>query len=276
MAGRAQQDDARCAPRRHARRFAVGLLLLLVGGASVAAAEDPPVLVFAAASLRNAMDGVTAAWQQQSGHRAVVSYAGSNALASQIEHGAPADLYLSADVGWMDYLDQRGYIRRSTRRPLVRNRLVLIAGRGGPPSLSLSAAALPDWDRVLADSRLAVCGPAVPCGKYARAGLTSLGLLPHLQPRLAPAQDVRAVLAYVARGEAPLGIVYASDALTRPALRVLAEFPADSHPPIVYPAAQVAGSRNPHAAELLAFLASDTARSLFERQGFSMNADTSP
>lgn len=241
--------------------------------ACLAAALQPPLTVFAAASLKESMDEAATAYERETGQPVRVSYAGSPALARQIEQGAPADMFVSADLAWMDYLQQRGLIVATSRRNLLGNELVLIAPRDSRAAhvrLQRGASLLPLLGR---DGRLAVALiDSVPAGKYARAALESLGLWPVLQPRLAQAENVRAALMLVARGEAPLGIVYASDALAEPQVRVLGSFPAGSHPPIVYPVAQVAASRNRDVAGFLAWLGSDDAGAIFRRHGFNVLA----
>ena len=227
--------------------------------------QAAPVTVFAAASLKNALDEVGAEYARAGGE-ARFSYAASSAIARQIEQGAPADVYVSADSDWMDYLDERRLIVASTRRDLLTNRLALIApadsrvrlkiGRGMP----LAAA--------LGSGRLAIAGPEVPAGKYAKASLSSLGVWPSVSGRLAQAENVRLALQYVARGESPLGIVYDTDALVEPRVRIVGLFPAGTHPSIVYPAAVVAGSRNPDAARFLAFMATPRAAAIFRKYGF--------
>lgn len=235
-----------------------------------ATAASPPVLVFAAASLKNALDDVAALWQQQSGHAAAMTYAASNALASQIEHGAPADLYFSADLDWMRYLSERGLTRRDSERALLGNQLVLIAPRDSTVQAKLVAGV--DLLSVLQGGRLAICAPSVPAGKYATAALQQLGAWEALREHTAWADNVRAALAFVARGEAPLGVVYRSDAHAEPAVRVVDTFPEQSHPPIRYVIALTTAGSHPDASSLLSFIESDAAKPLFERQGFTVLA----
>ncbi|MDP4003195.1 molybdate ABC transporter substrate-binding protein [Methylobacterium sp. NEAU K] len=231
------------------------------------------VLVFAAASLRNALDDASAAWKKETGKTARISYAGSNALAKQIEAGAPADLFIAADEAWMDYADRAGTLKPGTRVDLLRNTLVLIAPGPTNPASEPQVALAPDLGttltHMLGDGKLAMATiDAVPAGKYGKAALEKLGAWKAVEGQVAQAENVRAVLLLVARGEASLGIVYATDAAADPRVHVLATFPSDSHPPIIYPAALLKDSRNPDAASLLAYLSGPGARGFFERQGF--------
>ena len=243
-----------------------GILLvgLLVAFGRTAAAET--VTVFAAASLKDALDENVRAYQVGTGDRIVVSYAASPALAKQIESGAPADIFISADLDWMDYLDQRRLIKTGTRLNLLKNRLVLIA----PSGSKVSASIVPGFPlaRLLADGRLAMADPAsVPAGKYGKASLEALAVWKDVQSKLAPTENVRAALALVSRGEAPLGIVYRTDAAVEPKVRVVAEFPENSHPPIVYPAAMTANGKSA-ARAFLESLSEPAARAVFQKYGF--------
>ena len=233
--------------------------------ATLAHAET--LTVFAAASLKNALDEIVKAFEARSGDKVNVSYAASSALSRQIEQGAPADVFVSADREWMDYLEKRGHVRPASRVDLLRNRLALVApadagtalkiGRGFP----LAAA--------LGKERLAMADPgAVPAGRYGKAALEKLGVWQAVQAKVAAAADVRAALLLVARGEAPLGIVYATDARVEPRVRVVDVFPEDSHPPIVYPAALTANAKLPAADRFLRALREPSARAIFERYGF--------
>ena len=196
----------------------------------------------------------------------------SSALARQIEQGAPADLFLSADLDWMDYLDQRGLVVRASRRNLLSNQLVLIA----PASSSVRIRILSNMPlaRALGGGRLALADPAaVPAGRYARAALTRLQVWDSVAARLAPADNVRSALAFVARGECPLGVVYATDARAEPRVRVAGVFPEASPPPIVYPGAVVAGGRDPAGgAAVLGALQSPRAALIFRQAGFGVLA----
>jgi molybdate transport system substrate-binding protein len=250
------------------RRLLTGLALsaaFLPAGAAVAQIGD--VVVFAAASLKNALDEIVGGWR---GSRSVkISYAASSALARQIEAGAPADVFISADLDWMDYVDQRKLIRTDSRVNLLGNRIVLIA----PKDSQAKAEIAPGFPLrgLLGDGRLAMANvDAVPAGKYGKAALTALGVWPSVQDRLAQAENVRAALLLVARGEAPLGIVYQTDAAADPAVRVLGAFPESTHPPILYPAAITARATNPAATALLQQLRSPEAAAIFEKHGFSV------
>lgn len=246
-----------------------GLLLAGIVGTATApnAAAGDALLIFAAASLGDAMGNVNDAWRASGGAATRTVLAASSTLARQIEQGAEADVYISANVAWMDYLDERRLLREGTRVALLGNALVLIAPRGTATHIHIA----PHFDLAgaLGDGLLAVGDPAhVPAGIYARQALEHLGVWPAVENRLTRSDNVRAALALVDRAETPLGIVYASDALADPGVRVVDTFPSDSHAPIVYPAAVLAASRHPEAEALLAYLRSpDTARR-FERFGF--------
>jgi molybdate transport system substrate-binding protein len=237
-------------------------------GLPVAAAVADDVTVFAAASLKNALDDVADAWQAATDDAVTLVYAGSSALARQIEAGAPADIFISASVDWMDALDRAGLIRSGSRRDLLRNRLVLIAHGREATAVDLDRDSLTDR---LGAARLAMAlVDAVPAGVYGKAALTSLGLWEPLAPNVVQAENVRAALALVARGEAGYGIVYATDAVAEDNVTVVATFPVETYPPIVYPAAMTSESSNPAAVAFLAFLSAEAARPLFERQGFTV------
>ncbi|MGE5540213.1 MAG: molybdate ABC transporter substrate-binding protein [Gemmatimonas sp.] len=246
--------------------------LAFAGSAGAQSSRDAAggVTVFAAASLGTALDDVVRAWRAQGGTPVVVSYAASSTLAKQIEQGAPADLFISADEDWMDYLAARNLIRADTRRDLLGNSLVLVAERRSPiPPLILGPGT--DLTAVLNGGRIAMADVnAVPAGKYGRTALESLGLWHSVRDRVAQAENVRAALLLVARGEAPLGIVYATDAAAEPNVRVVATFPESSHPPVRYPMALTARARSPGADSFAAFVGSDAARLLFEKQGFAV------
>ena len=233
------------------------------------AAEGRPVLVFAAASLKNALDDVTAQYGRETGKRVSVSYGASSALARQIEAGAPADLFVSADLDWMDYLQSKKLIKRETRSRLLGNRLVLIAPRASTATVAIGPGF--PLTELLGDGRLAMADPrAVPAGRYGRTALESLGLWPAVERRLAPAENVRAALALVSRGEAPLGIVYQTDAAADPNVRIVGMFPENTHPPIIYPVSLIAESTNPDAPSFLGYVRSPAARPLWEKQGFTV------
>ena len=251
-------------------RFLISALALAIiaGTSSPGGEQTRQVLVFAAASLQTALDELAPAVARATGATMRVSYAASSALARQIENGAPAEIFISADLDWMSYLAERKLIDAATRVNLLGNRLVLIAGRTRPIALRIDrnfplAAAL-------GRDRLALADPeAVPAGKYAKAALTSLGVWDQVASRIAAAENVRAALQLVARGEAPLGIVYRSDAIADTSVVIVDTFPETSHPPIVYPAALVTNA-SPAALKVLEYFASDAARAVFERQGFTV------
>lgn len=246
------------------------LLLLLPLAQSWAQPPNAPLTVFAAASLKESMDEAAGAYQRQTGQPVRVSYAASSALARQIEQGAPADVFVSADLDWMDYLQQRHLVDPSSRRNLLGNTLVLVAPANGdtrPLVLAKGVDLLPR----LGDGRLAVAlTSSVPAGRYAKAALTSLGAWDAVAPRLAESENVRAALMLVSRGESPLGIVYGSDAQAEPAVRVVAIFPADTHPPIIYPVAWMAGTHNAGAAAFVRWLSTPTAAAIFRHHGFTV------
>jgi molybdate transport system substrate-binding protein len=222
-------------------------------------------VVFAAASLKGALDEVAAL----SSARPTLSYGASSALAKQIDNGAPADVFLSADLEWMDYVETRGRIEPGTRRNLLGNRLVLIAPARQPVKLQ-PAPGFP-ISAFLKDGRLALAEPnSVPAGKYAKAALQKLGVWDQVSGKLAGAENVRAALALVARGEAPLGVVYATDARAEPGVMVAGVFPPGTHPPIVYPVAVLKGAK-PGAAAFAALLSSSEAKRIFEKHGFTVN-----
>jgi len=243
-----------------------GLLALFLGSAPRAACAQN-LIVFAAASLKDALDQNVLLFERSTGDKVVVSYAASSALARQIENGAPADLFISADTDWMDYLAKRMLINSATRVDLLKNQLVLIAPADSPVEIKI-ARNFPLAKR-LGGARLAMAQPDyVPAGRYGRAALQTLGVWASVENRVAPAENVRAALALVSRGEAPLGIVYRTDALADRSVRIVAEFPANTHPPIIYPAALTARSAHPGAARLLAFLGSAQGRAIFRKYGF--------
>lgn len=245
--------------------FAI-LALMLVGVMPTAAQARPP-LVLAAASLQESLTAAADAWAAQGHSRPTISFAASSALARQIEAGAPADLFISADEEWMDYVALKALLRPATRVSFLTNQLVLIAPRDSRIALRL-APGVP-LARALGDRRLAIADPAaVPAGRYAKAALTSLGAWPSVEPKLARTENVRAALALVERGEAPLGIVYATDARASTKVRVVGQFSAASHPPISYPIALLATAASPDAEPFRRFLISSPGRAIFRRFGF--------
>ena len=242
---------------------------LAISAAPPAAAESRDVLVFAAASLKNALDDVAAQYQHETGKQATISYGASSALAKQIEAGAPADIFISADLDWMDYLAKQKLIEPKSRKNLLGNALVMVAPKDSRVELEI-APGFP-LAELLAGGKLAMGDTsAVPAGKYGKAALENLGVWAAVEHSIAQAENVRAALLLVARKEAPLGIVYRSDAEAEPKVRIVGTFPDDSHPPIVYPAALVAGSTSAAAAAFLAYIELAKARPLFERQGFTV------
>jgi molybdate transport system substrate-binding protein len=233
-----------------------------------AKAQSSDVVVFAAASLKNALDEINAAWTKETGKKAVISYASSPALAKQIEQSAPADLFISADLDWMDYVAERKLIRAETRGNLLGNRLVLVGSKGSAP---LAVKAAFDLSGALKGGKLAVANvDSVPAGKYGKAAMEKLGVWESVKDKLAQSENVRAALLLVSRGEAPLGIVYKTDAAADPNVSIVGELPEETHPPIVYPAAITASSTHGDASAFLAFMRSPAAKALFEKQGFTV------
>jgi molybdate transport system substrate-binding protein len=247
-----------------------GLLL-----AMPARAQEQTTTVFAAASLKNALDDINAAYTRNTGRKVVASYAASSALAKQIEEGAPADVFISADQEWMDYLAQKKLIVPKSRMNLLGNRLVLVAAKDAKlDDVKIG----PGFDiaKLAGDGRIAVADVrAVPAGKYAKAALEKLGAWKAAETKLAPAENVRAALVMVARGEAPVGIVYETDARIEPGVKVVGKFPDNSHPSIVYPAAMTVKAKG-DAAKYFAFLSSGTALVFFERYGFTYLVKAGP
>jgi molybdate transport system substrate-binding protein len=235
-------------------------------------AAHEPLTVFAAASLKESLDELLRAFTAASGVKARASYAGSNALAQQIERGAPAALFISADELWMDFLVQKKRVLPDTRRSWLANELVMIAPTSSSAAIELTStvSARRTLSAQLASSRLAMADPtAVPAGRYAQAALTKLDLWSTVASRIAPTDNVRSALTFVARGEAALGVVYRTDALAEPKVRVVAVFPANTHPPIAYPAAIVAAHDSAAARRLLDYLASDAAQVIWQKHGFA-------
>jgi len=253
-------------------RSALGTLLLLLasglGLPQAARGAEEPALVFAAASLANVLQAIGDGYVRQGGKRVRFSFDASSTLARQIEAGAPAQLFFSADTRWMDYLEQHHRIAPGSRRDLLGNALVLIAPRTSTVRLVIAR----DFPlrAALGTGRLALADPAaVPAGRYGRAALEHLGVWGSVAGQIAPAENVRAALEYVARGEAPLGIVYRTDALIEPRVRTVGEFPAASHPPIVYPVAATTTAGHV-AMRFLSFLQGSAAGDIFRRYGFSV------
>lgn len=237
------------------------------GATAVATGSSRTVLVFGAASLTDVLDELGQAYTAKSGVPVRSSLAASSVLARQIEAGAPADVFFSADVEWMDYLEQRGLLGPGSRHDVVGNRLVLVAPADSKVSLKIAQGV--DFGPALGtDGALATGDPdSVPVGKYASAALHALGVWDQLSRRIVSAENVRAALAFVARGEVPLGIVYRTDALQEKRVRIVDEFPADSHPPIIYP---IATTRHAGLAAMrfVDFVTSKDARQIFRKYGF--------
>jgi len=249
-------------------RVTVSLIALGVAGLlSGAQAQEKAITVFAAASLKNALDEVDTAFAKATSIKVVTSYAASSALMKQIENGAPADVFASADLDWMDYGVRNKLIKDDTRVNLLGNRLVLIAPKESKLG-NVTIAPGFDLGKLAGDGRI-VTGDvrAVPVGKYAKAALEKLGAWSAAEPKFAMTENVRAALTLVARGEAALGIVYETDAKIEPNVKIVGAFPADSHPAIVYPVALTANAK-PEAAQYLAFLRSQAAKAMFETYGF--------
>jgi len=243
---------------------------MLLTPAPVAVAQEK-VMVFAAASLKNALDAVNAACAADVGEAATISYAASSALAKQIEQGAPADIFMSADLDWMKYLADKNLIKTGTEVKLLGNQIVLVAPADSKAEAKVEKGF--DLAGLLGDGRLAMANvDAVPAGRYGKAALEALGVWASVEGKVAQAENVRAALALVSTGEAPLGIVYKTDANAEPKVKVVGTFPQDSHPPIVYPVAQTAGSKHAEAPAFLKCLQSAKAKALFEAQGFSVLA----
>ncbi len=238
------------------------------GSKAPAAAQDKVLTVFAAASMKNALDDVDAAYTAKSGVKVVVSYAASSALAKQLEQGAPADIFISADTDWMDYSSGKNTVNDATRVNLLGNKIVLIA----PKDSKISDVQIgQDFDlaKLVGDGKIATGDvKAVPVGKYAKAALEKLGSWQAAEPKFAMAESVRAALALVARGEAALGIVYETDAKVEPGVKIVGAFPEDSHPAIIYPVASTSAAKT-DAAGYLAFLRTAAAKTIFEKYGFT-------
>lgn len=244
-------------------------LLLHLPFSAGAVAKDESVLVFAAASLRDAVNAVIDSYEGQRAERVVASYASSSTLARQIAEGAQADIYIAANPQWMDYLAERDSIDQASRRDLLGNGLVLITHKKDP----LEAEIAPGFNLrgLLGAGYLAMGDPAhVPAGIYGQVALESLGVWESMQDRVARADNVRAALALVSHRETPLGIVYYSDAVAEDDVRVVDTFPSDSHPPIIYPVARLSNSRHPAAASFFEFLQHEQAATLFQRYGFKV------
>jgi len=247
----------------------IGLCTASLAGVAQAQPHPAPqaLTVFAAASLQNVMKEIGADYTKATGVPIAFSFAGSSTLARQIVEGAPADLFISAAPQWMDYAESHGLVEGASRVDLLTNHLALIAPKGSPLTLKIG----PGFAiaKALGDGRLAMADPdAVPAGLYGKAALIKLGVWPQVETRVAKGDSVRAALVFVAKGEAPLGVVYDTDAKIDPAVRIVDLFPDDSHPPILYPAAVIVSPKAPEARAFLAYLQSPPARAAFARYGF--------
>ncbi len=270
--------------RAATRRGMVALLFSLViaataaprAGVAVEAAKPQGVpsnaagpVIFAAASMKTALDSAAAAWKADSGKTVSIAYASSAVLAKQIEQGAPADIFISADLQWMDYLEKNKLIRKGTRRNLLGNQLVLIEPADADSTLKIAQGF--DLAGATGDGKIAVCTIAsCPGGIYAKEALEKLGVFESVESKLAQADNIRSALNLVARGEAKFGIVYKTDAKAEPKVKLIGIFPVSSHSPIVYPVAIVETSKNPDAANFLAYLSSQAATKIFTEQGFEI------
>jgi molybdate transport system substrate-binding protein len=250
------------------RRALLGLAVAIAFAPVASFAQDGPV-IFAAASLKNALDDIANGWKASGKPAPKISYAASSALAKQLEQGAPADLFISADTDWMDYVEKKDLIKKDTRVNLLGNKIVLIAPKDSKATVDVKQGF--DLAKLLADGKLAMANvDSVPAGKYGKAALEKLGAWDGVKGSIAQAENVRAALLLVARGEAALGIVYSTDAAAEPNVKIIGTFPAASHPPIIYPAAVTKDTKSPNAKAFLDLLKSTRARPAFEKQGFEV------
>jgi molybdate transport system substrate-binding protein len=246
----------------------IGSVVAGIGPSAPAFAQDK-VTVFAAASMKNALDEANGAWAKETGNEAIVSYAASSALAKQIEAGAPADLFISADLAWMDYVAGKKLIKEESRTNLLGNRLVLVAPADKAKPVEIKQGF--DLATLVGDGKLAMGAvDSVPAGKYGKAALEKLGVWSSVEGKVAGAESVRAALVLVSRGEAPYGIVYQTDAAADKGVKIVGTFPQDSHEPIIYPVAILSESKSPAANAYLEFLKSAKAAPFFEKQGFTI------
>ncbi len=250
--------------------LALATAVAILVGVMPPAAQPASVTVFAAASLKTALDDIYETFTNHTGIKTVSSYAATPALVRQIEQGAPADIFVSADTAWMDYAIGKKRIAAETRIDLLGNRLVLIAPKHSK-LIDVTLAPGVDLAKLLGNDRRMAIGEvkSVPAGRYAMAALQTLGIWPSIEKRLAMVENVRVALTLVARGEAELGIVYDTDARAEPGVKVIGRFPPDTHPAIVYPVAATITAK-PDAARYRAFLQSRAAKAIFERHGFSV------
>jgi molybdate transport system substrate-binding protein len=244
------------------------VVLLWGSASSPATAEDKTLTVFAAASMKNALDDIDTAFAAKTGIKVSASYAASSTLAKQIEQGAPADIFVSADTDWMDYAVGKKNIDEATRVKLLGNSIVLIAPKDSKID-NVTIGQGFDLAKLVGDGKIATGDvKSVPVGKYAKAALEKLGAWQAAEPKFAMAESVRAALLLVARGEAVLGIVYSTDAKVEPGVKIVGTFPADSHPAIIYPVAATATAK-PEAKEYLDYLHSAAAKAVLEKYGFT-------
>ncbi len=263
---------------RVAFAFICALLLSFQAACTPQDEPDKVPLILAAASLQEALEAAADEWAAQGHERPVLSFAATSALARQIEAGAPGDLFISADERWMDEVAAKGFLKSDTRENFLGNSLVLIAPAREAPERDAAAQESGQGEitsesplfTMLAGGRLAMADPeAVPAGRYGKEALVSLGLWASVSDSIASAENVRAAMALVERGAAPLGVVYASDAVAEPGVRVVGSFPAKSHSTIIYPIAQLSGSASSDAENFRQFLLSDEGQVIFRRFGFS-------
>jgi len=252
------------------RFFGLALAAATALAPVVANAQSDSMVIFAAASLKNALDEIASGWSKETSKpMPKISYASSSALAKQMEQGAPADLFISADLDWMNYVAKKDLIKTETRVNLLGNKIVLIAPKDSKAAVDVKQGF--DLAKALAGGKLAMGNvDAVPAGKYGKAALEKLGAWNGVKDKIAQAENVRAALLLVSRGEAALGIVYSTDAAADPNVKIVGTFPADSHPPIIYPAAVTKDAKSADAKPFLDYLKSAKARPAFEKQGFAV------
>ena len=252
---------------RLARVASLALLVTALTFHAASAAEK--VTVFAAASLKDVLTSIAETWKSETGNEVVLSFAGSSALAKQIAEGAPADLFISADLDWMDTIEKQGLVKEGTRLSLLGNRIVLVAPADSKADFKVAPGF--DLSSALGDGKLAMANTdSVPAGKYGKAALEKLGVWSAVEPKVAQAENVRAALLLVSRGEAPFGIVYETDAKVDPKVKIVDRFPEDSHKPIIYPAAVLKDAKSPVAGAFLDYLKTDKAKAAFEAAGFTV------
>lgn len=248
---------------------AAAMAFVVMGSAMTPAAAQEKVTVFAAASMKNALDAANKAWSAETAKEVTASYAASSALAKQIESGAPADVFISADLDWMKYVSDKKLVKEDTKSNWLGNRIVLVAPKENAKPVDIKQGF--DLAALLNGGKLAMGAPdSVPAGKYGKAALEKLGAWASVEKSVAGAESVRAALALVSRGEAPYGIVYSTDAAADPGVSVVGTFPEDSHAPIIYPIAILSESKAPDAAAYLEYLKSAKASPFFEKEGFTV------